>query len=210
MSSEAYVSFAPGTVNKDRLAQAVGCSDAAEVGSALAMGYDPNTAITWPMGAPWFTCLEVPLLTVAVHQGSLDIVTLLLKKKVNSNKRRGFPKPPAVYAASRNQTDILAKLLEAGADANLMDNLGCTCLHWAAHNNSVEALELLLEHKVDLNLCNKLQFTALHWAADNGSSKAAQWLVNHGGNRKAKNCLGQKPLDLAIRSGHIDLKNILE
>lgn len=70
-----------------------------------------------------------------------------------------------MYAAARNDCELLNLLLAYALDVNKQDELGYTACHYAALNKSKQALELLLHQpNIDVNLRSKNGNSALHIA----------------------------------------------
>jgi hypothetical protein len=58
------------------------------------------------------------------------------------------------YAASRNSTTVIKKLLDRKLDVNKQNNLGETPLHFAALSNQKEVVEFLLEQGANPTIAN--------------------------------------------------------
>jgi DNA-binding winged helix-turn-helix (wHTH) protein len=77
-----------------------------------------------------------------------------LDTRSNSNGRR-----PLNWAAIRNDTAMIAALLDAGADINSANLTGFTPLHHAAEAGSKEAVTLLIAKGANLSLRNRYEQT---------------------------------------------------
>ena len=62
-------------------------------------------------------------------------------------------------AASKNDYEAAAVLLNQGVDVHAKDNYGNTPLHWAASNNAAETAEVLLKQGADANAKNNTGIT---------------------------------------------------
>jgi ankyrin repeat protein len=86
----------------------------------------------------------------AVHRGQADLVELFLAHGADPN-RHTPETSPLLAAASRKQSGIAARLLDAGADVAYRDQGGRSPLSEALHNRDTVLIRLLAEHKADLN-----------------------------------------------------------
>ena len=100
-------------------------------------------------------------------------------------------------AASRNDYEAAAVLLNQGADVNAKDKYGETPLHSAASNNAREIAEFLLKQGADVNAKGNYGNTPLHWAASNNAAETAEVLLKRGADANAKNDTGITPMRIA-------------
>jgi ankyrin repeat protein len=89
--------------------------------------------------------------------------------------------PLLVLAASKNNMDLAAALLEKGADANRADiRSGDTALIKASLNANVDMLGLLANYNADFNASNKRGFTPILAAIESGDAFTANSLLARG------------------------------
>ena len=84
-------------------------------------------------------------------------------------------------AASKNDYEAAAILLNQGVDVHAKDNYGNTPLHWATSNNAVKAAEVLLKRGADANAKNNTGITPLRIAAWKDAAETAEVLRRYGG-----------------------------
>ncbi len=85
---------------------------------------------------------QTPLAGV-IFKGDMAMVELLLEQGANANGCPVGGKPPLMYAAMFDRTDILQRLLAAGADPQAVDAEGNTALKLAMAMGATEAATLL-------------------------------------------------------------------
>lgn len=113
-----------------------------------------------------------------------------------------------MYAAEKNQTDIMKKLIAAGADVNLRQAYDETALIWAAKANAVDAIQVLLKAGADINAVSRyvsnyhiFSGTALMHAVDEKKLDAIKALIKAGAdvNIRSNDYDGRTALMLAAR-----------
>lgn len=92
-------------------------------------------------------------------------------------------------------TDLL---LKHGADVHAQNIYQWTPLHYTClYDDFIKNSEQLLAYDADPNVPDDEGLTPLHLTIQNGSPETARLLIKAGANRKAKNCDGLTPYDLA-------------
>ncbi len=125
----------------------------------------------------------------AAHQGSPELVALLLEAGADPNAANNFGVTPLLEASRYGDTATIEELLDGGADVGAAAREGETPLMAAARAGSVAAVQLLLERGADANAVESLQEqTALMWAAAEGHVDVVDALLDAGAdpNRKAR------------------------
>ncbi|XP_076805662.1 uncharacterized protein LOC143449375 [Clavelina lepadiformis] len=114
-------------------------------------------------------------LSIAAEKGQVKEVGELLKKGADPNKRladgeRRHRTSLHRAAKTKNNVDVLTKLLNYIKDVDATDDDGNTALHLAAgyYNNSA-VVQTLLHAKPNCQIQNNQEETALHSAVSNGS-----------------------------------------
>jgi ankyrin repeat protein len=105
-------------------------------------------------------------LQIAIVQGSLKMVTILLDAEVNPNLRGKVNGNTALHYAALTSSALAADaLLKVHADLNIRNDYGQTAVHIAVGSRErLVMLDILLRGKADLDLQDKLGRTALHLA----------------------------------------------
>ncbi|CAH3176235.1 unnamed protein product [Porites evermanni] len=158
-------------------------------------------------GCPLSASDESPVtpLTVAVRNGNLDCVKVLLKYGAEIEGRGDFmhivehDSHPVPYnykcctalfiAATCGNVETLRFLVENGGDVNAADDLGLTPLMAAVKNQFLDAVIFLIDQGADVNLQDSSGLTALHYATevsfDPSSCLIVKQLINGGANINA-------------------------
>lgn len=95
-------------------------------------------------------------LHVAVNEGNVDIVGILLKYKANIDAKTKMGRTPLHITVLRGVTGIVKVLVEYGANINCEDDLLATPLHYGAEHGHTDIVEYLLDRKADPTKRNKL------------------------------------------------------
>ena len=123
------------------------------------------------------------LLHLAVRQGNLEMVRLLLDNKVDVNAKNKLItlwNVAALHeAASRGHLDIARLLLDKGADVNITDEHGRTPLQYAVMYNRTDIVRLLFAKRAKINTIDKLGRTPLQEAIDKNHEQIANILLDH-------------------------------
>jgi len=142
----------PQAVLDQRLLDACGKSDLAEVKAALAAGANPNAVDSNPDRG--FTALELGVETP-------EIVKELLRAGASPTKADMGGFHPISMAAAAGKTESLRLILDAGAPLETHDSSGSTALASAASAARVENAKLLLARGAKINAEDKYGFTPL-------------------------------------------------
>lgn len=98
--------------------------------------------------------LKVSWLPFAVENGNATVVKFLLE--MGESPDQIFKGSPLlIRAVLRNETEIVAQLLEAGADPDLRDAEGLTAVHWAVIKRNFPLLVQLYESGASLSVRDK-------------------------------------------------------
>lgn len=132
-----------------------------------------------------FSKRENTALDLAIINGHLDIVKLLLANGANPNTKDIDGCSALHIAAINSNPEITKALLQNGADPNSRDKDGWTPFYYAARGNRTkEALNVttILCGSMELDQQDKDGVTQLHIAASNGDMEVVAELLNAGAN----------------------------
>lgn len=107
-------------------------------------------------------------LNLAVYNGHVDIVDLLLERGADANKTdTRFAISPLAAAARQNRVTIAQTLLAHGADINSVDGINnFTPLIWAVLYKHTNFVKLLLDYDPDLSIVSKYESTVFDMTDD--------------------------------------------
>ena len=88
-------------------------------------------------------------LGLAIDQGSLETVKILLERGIGSNGRDSIGNTPLICATRQKKPDIIKLLLQCKADINDKNVNGCTALGFSVSQNDLKIAELLLAKNAD-------------------------------------------------------------
>lgn len=100
---------------------------------------------------------------------------------------------PLHNAATTDNAELAAWLIDMGADPRAATTDGNTPLHQAAWHSTVEMVDLLVRHKADVNATTKQGMPVIHRAITGlrDSSAKLQYLIIHGARTDVPNFDGQ-------------------
>ncbi len=127
------------------------------------------------------------------HTIALKILTALafgVSKEIKNNM--------LIYAASKDNKDLVKILVNSGADINASNNYGNTPLIVAATSGKKEMVELLLDNNADINTTNTDNATALHCSFRRSHKELVHLLLDRGADVNSIDKFGQTILSLAI------------
>lgn len=107
-------------------------------------------------------------------------------------------------AASRNDMQEVASLLQHGITPDAANEDGLTALHQCCIDNNVEMLKLLLDYGANVDAQDSDKWTPLHAAATCGHLNLVKILINCGANLLAVNTDGNMPYDLCDDENTLD------
>ncbi|MEQ8282635.1 MAG: ankyrin repeat domain-containing protein [Parvibaculum sp.] len=110
---------------------------------------------------------RIPMLILAVGNGHLAAVELLIEKGADPNRRAPDGTTPLSMAATVGRADIAEILLNGGADPNLLGNNRDAPLLIATRARNAAFVEALLRHNADLEETDVTGRTALDLAEEN-------------------------------------------
>ena len=155
-------------------------------------------------------------LMMSSHGGHTRLVSFLLDKGADVNRRDYDQGATAVHYAAGSEAHAVPDLAHAGADIDAQTfraNGGMTALHLAASRGSrgINALTMLLQSNASVNLASMATgSTALMQAARAGNLIACNLLLTHGAATQLEDHKGRTALDLATDStDHADRDEVV-
>ena len=160
-------------------------------------------------------------LIVAVENGNLDCVKVLLKYKADIDGHGNvvcFERDdyfvhncctPLYVSAAYGNVDILSFLVENGADVNASTNSQCTPLMIATKCNHTDTVAFLIDQGANVNLQDDDDYTALHHAVEASNFDALRCLINGGANVNACAVSNWTPLMLACEFNNVKVVDCL-
>jgi ankyrin repeat protein len=108
---------------------------------------------------------------------------------------------PLMFAAAKNDVDLVRVLLEGGASVESTNDYQWTPLHVAAFYGHLEVCRLLLDWGAKVDSLDVSEETPLHHAAMTGHLSVVKLLVEKGANVRIKNGKGHTASDMARSKG---------
>eukprot|EP01135_Chromosphaera_perkinsii_P000439 Nk52_evm9s89 gene=Nk52_evmTU9s89 len=140
----------------------------------------------------------------AVRNENVEMVRFLINSGASVNVVNKFNSSPAHEAASLSNSDIVKLLRNAKGNMNAKDTFGCTPLLIGVKYNCIEVVRYLVGLKeLDIDDGDNKGWTATHWAASVGDNVVLDMVVNAGARLNICNKIGETPLLLACREGHV-------
>jgi ankyrin repeat protein len=196
------------------LIEAVKRGDVAAARLLLDRGADPNVrevVLTKPSladrnegGKP---TLADTVLMIAVQQGHIQLVKLLLRKGADVNGRGTAGFTPLIEAARRRRADLAKLLLGHGARPNQQSDDGDTALLFAANEGQTAMIDVLLDHGADIN--GGSGETPLAMAADTGWKDVVKLLISRGADVNLCRNGSMTPLECALIEGNQEVAALL-
>ena len=169
--------------------------------------------------------------------GKIETVQVLIEHRASVNEQSKTDGQSALMIASRiGHTQTVKLLLDHGARVNDQDKAGWCALMFASRFGHIEIVKLLLElrtrytmmtqdvnhekfslgnFRADRNLQNKSKCTSLMIAIASGTidrskrTEIVKCLLHYGADVTMEDKSGHSAIDYAIKSGHIELANLL-
>ncbi len=139
---------------------------------------------------------------VCAESGNIECLRILLRKKVDINKKDACFLTPIHLAASGGHTECLQLLIDHGAHLNEVDIWGWTPLHRSVINHQFAAAITLLKAGCNTNVADENKRIALHVAASYGHRVLLKKLVYAGSSLNWQDARGRTPLYLAVVGKH--------
>ena len=156
--------------------------------------------------------LATPLV-IAVRDGKLDFVKVLLRYEANIEARatikidgEAIKDCTALWvAAAKGHFDVVRLLIEQSAEVDGRTSNNSTPLRAAAVDGHLDIVRCLVENGADVNARNNFNSTPLMLTCHNGHLDVASYLVKHGANINIQDNAGQSCLHYASKRGDVQL-----
>jgi ankyrin repeat protein len=146
----------------------------------------------------------------ALQNKQYEAADLLLgQPKIDVNVQGSTGVTVLMSYVSRDQEDIVKRLLDQKADVNLQDAEGDTALHIASPRGNVKMIEMLLAAGANPNIKNKVGGTPLMWAGVYGHEEVARLLLQKGADPSLKDENGMTAAAWAAKNNREDMARIL-
>ncbi|XP_028410073.1 protein phosphatase 1 regulatory subunit 16A-like isoform X2 [Dendronephthya gigantea] len=107
-------------------------------------------------------------------------------------------------AATREDLDEVASLLENGVSPDLANEDGLTALHQSCIDGCDDMVKYLIEHKANVNACDNELWTPLHAAAACGHLSIIKYLLKNGADIMALNLDGNLPAGVVEENDEVE------
>jgi len=146
--------------------------------------------------------VNLPPLNYAIKNKKDDLVSLLLNKKADVNKRDYNSITSLLYAINNNNIGCVKLLLKHGADVNYIGPEGdLNPLIYSIQNKNNDMINILLDYKFDVKKYDKQMNTPLHHAIKSNNSIDVLFRMIHLSDINAQNIDGDTPLHLLADLG---------
>ena len=156
--------------------------------------------------------LATPLV-IAVRDGKLDFVKVLLRYEANIEARatikidgEAIEDCTALWvAAAKGHFDVVRLLIEQSAEVDGRTSNNSTPLRAAAVDGHLDIVRCLVENGADVNARNNFNSTPLMITCHSGHLDVASYLVKHGANINLQDDDGRSCLPYASKRGHVQV-----
>jgi len=142
------------------------------INSLISHGFDINTV----------DIHGVSPLELAVNNGDLDIIKILVENKDDSDGITSL-----AYAINKGNLDVVKFLVENKDDINTKDSYGITSLIYAINKGNLDVVKFLVENKDDLITKDSDGVTPLVCAINKGNLDIVKFLVENGADINTEN-----------------------
>ncbi|MCI2283009.1 ankyrin repeat domain-containing protein [Colwellia sp. MSW7] len=153
---------------------------------------------------------NVGAVELAVVQGNIEMLELLIKHNVDVNTVNVKNASPIALAVSKSNDKMLGMLIDAGGDVNRVGNNPTAMLINAAYGGNKEIVTLLINGGAKPNAANEYGRTALLAAVSMNQVEIVETLLeSHGANVNHLNNKNVGAVELAVVQGNIEMLELL-
>lgn len=164
----------------------------------------PSLAKHSPGNMPY---LGAPALVLAIRQGSVDTVRLLLHKGADVNAEVETAYAPLITAVNEDNILMVKLLLAAGARPNQRNNNDYTALNFAVNRGSMQLVGLLVN--AGANIEGGRGWSTLIEATESRNKELVRYLLRHGARVNPLNKGERSALEVAEDDGETEIAAIL-
>ncbi|KAJ5781214.1 hypothetical protein N7457_006374 [Penicillium paradoxum] len=140
----------------------------------------------------------------AAYNGHEETVEILSQKKGSLTRINAMGQTALHLSVIQTQFAVVESLLRKGGGVNSQCAIGLTPLHYACMADSIEIATLLLLEGADIEALEyQHQQRPLHIAAARSSIRLLALLCDKGASLDARDSVGDRPLSVACRHGHV-------
>jgi ankyrin repeat protein len=151
-----------------------------------------------------------PPILAASWNGNPALMKLLVSHGADVNFTDDYGNCIAKNLARNGANEALDIVLAKNANVNVVDESGALPIHYAVRFRHPKTAAMLVAGTKDLNKKESNSGnTPLHLAAINGDVMSFKELLKGGANSEALNNDQKKPLDYAVKYGHMDLVDFM-
>jgi hypothetical protein len=154
--------------------------DASLLHAAYKDDYD-LVALLLAKGATLDTGENMGAVNMAARLGHLNSVRAFVE---SGKAPAGLVSRAIIYAALREQIEVVKYLVGIGVDINHEDRDGCSALHFLAQDGSVDMIKFMVENGAEVNKTCRGSETPLKWASYGDNAAVMDYLVSVGGTKK--------------------------
>lgn len=112
-----------------------------------------------------------PLHSIANYSDDIATFQYFLSKDVDVNHKNNDGRTPFMYAANRNNLEVVTYLFPKVDDINTKDNNGLSALSYAVNRNSINVVNFLLENGADINIKDEKGNSLSYYLINNFNEK---------------------------------------
>ncbi|XP_062858426.1 ankyrin repeat and SOCS box protein 2 isoform X2 [Trichomycterus rosablanca] len=155
------------------------------------------------------TLKDQTALLLAVSKEYEDCVQCLLDKGADPDIANKDKETPLYKACERENSAIVAMLLNHDATVNKSCIQGWTALHEVVCRNNVEICEMLVKAGAKISTANVYGVTPIFVAAQSGKVEALRFLLKNGADINSQAADGATALYEACKNGHVEIVDFL-
>lgn len=206
--SYSTVSFDANVVDKNGDTALMLAMKSKQEAAAMALWNHPVSKWLYSLDLDYVDAVGRQVLHYASCEGFVEIVRLLIAKKIDVN-REDCDGCCALVLAARNRHELVIQaLIESGCDVNVTDDEMRTPLYYAAQGGMLDAIGRLIAAGADPDL-KRSEPSPLIQATKIVSAEIVRVLLAHGARASYHDAQGRTALMWAAQGGHADIMSDL-